>query len=70
MNLDREIREKLMDELEAIFKPTHYEIVTTADGSIEAEIEAEVTAFRQELEAEKKRGTLLASQKQEKRESS
>lgn len=65
MNLDRDIREKLMDELEAIFKPTHNETVATTEGNIETEIEIEVAAFRQELEAEKKGKTLLASEKQE-----
>lgn len=63
MNLDRNIREKLMDELEAIFKPNHNETVATTEDNIEAEIEIEVAAFRQELEAEKKGQTLLASQK-------
>lgn len=70
MNLDRNIREKLMAELEAIFKPNHDETVATIEDNIEPEIETEVAAFRQELEAEKRGETLLASQKPERRESS
>ena len=54
MNLNREIREKLMDELEAIFKISNETAATTEDNSIDAEIEAELAAYRKELEAEKK----------------
>ena len=70
MNLDREIREKLMDELEAIFKISNETAATTEDKSIDAEIEAELEAYRKELEAEKKGKTLSALPKSERKESS
>lgn len=70
MNLDREIREKLMDELEAIFKTSNETAATTEDKNIDAEIEAELAAYRKELEDEKKGKTLSALQKSERKESS
>ncbi|HBT73764.1 MAG TPA: XRE family transcriptional regulator [Lysinibacillus sp.] len=70
MNLDREIREKLMDELEAIFKISNETAATTEDKSIDAEIEAELETYRKELEAEKKGKTLSAFPKSERKESS
>ncbi|MEY2373427.1 helix-turn-helix domain-containing protein [Lysinibacillus capsici] len=70
MNLDREIREKLMDELEAIFKISNETAATTENKSIDAEIEAELEAYRKELEAEKKGKTLSALPKSERKESS
>lgn len=65
MNLDRNIREKLMNELEAIFKPTNNEDAATSDDGVDSETEAEVaeyrkkaevdiTNYRKEIEAEKK----------------
>lgn len=70
MNLDREIREKLMDELEMIFKISNETAATTEEKSIDAEIEAELEAYRKELEAEKKGKTLSALPKSERKESS
>ncbi|WP_225340935.1 helix-turn-helix domain-containing protein [Lysinibacillus capsici] len=70
MNLDREIREKLMDELEAIFKISNETAATTEDKSIDAEIEAELEAYRKELEAGKKGKTLSALPKSKRKESS
>ncbi|MEC1305491.1 helix-turn-helix domain-containing protein [Lysinibacillus capsici] len=70
MNLDREIREKLMDELEMIFKISNETAATTEEKSIDAEIEAELEAYRKELEAEKKGKTLSALPKSKRKESS
>lgn len=70
MNLDREIREKLMDELEMIFKISYETAATTEEKSIDAEIEAELEAYRKELEAEKKGKTLSALPKSKRKESS
>lgn len=80
MNLDRDIREKLMNELEAIFKPTNNETVATTEEDIKTKdniekqeeaatlndpVEVEIARYRMELEAEKKAEKLLASRKQE-----
>lgn len=70
INLDREIREKLMDELEMIFKISNETAATTEEKSIDAEIEAELEAYRKELEAEKKGKTLSALPKSKRKESS
>lgn len=70
MNLDREIREKLMDELEAIFKTSNETAATIEDKSIDTEIEAELEDYRKELEAEKKGKILSALPKSERKESS
>lgn len=70
INLDREIRKKLMDELEMIFKISNETAATTEEKSIDAEIEAELEAYRKELEAEKKGKTLSALPKSKRKESS
>ncbi len=78
MNLDRNIREKLMNELEAIFKPTNNEDAATSDDGVDSETEAEVaeyrkkaevdiTNYRKEIEAEKK--GIAALQESERKES-
>lgn len=73
MNLDRNIREKLMSELEAIFKPTNNEDEATSDDGVDNETEdqkkaeVDITNYRKEMETEKKE--LAALQKQERKES-
>ncbi|MEY9978749.1 hypothetical protein [Lysinibacillus sp. RC79] len=64
MNLDRVVREKLMNELEAIFKPVNNETVATVDE----EIEAELANYRHQLEAEKKGQTFSALQELKQKE--
>lgn len=64
MNLDRDIREVLMNELEAIFKPENNETVATVDE----EIEVELANYRHQLEAEKKGQILSALQDSKQKE--
>ncbi|MEC1177417.1 helix-turn-helix transcriptional regulator [Metasolibacillus meyeri] len=42
MNLDLDVREKLMNELEAIFKPIHNEDIATFEDNGDSAIEAEM----------------------------
>ncbi|WP_107841200.1 helix-turn-helix domain-containing protein [Metasolibacillus meyeri] len=42
MNLDLDVRERLMNELEAIFKPIHNEDIATFEDNSDSEIEAEM----------------------------
>ena len=59
MDLDRDVRETLLNHVEQLFK-NRSEIAVTVENKIDAELES----YRQELEAEQKAGTLSASEEQ------
>lgn len=59
MDLDRDVRETLLNHVEQLFK-NRCEIAVTVENKIDAELDS----YRQELEAEQKAGTLSASEGQ------
>lgn len=59
MDLDRDVRETLLNHVEQLFK-NRSEIAATVENKIDAELDS----YRQELEAEQKAGTLSASEEQ------